>query len=83
MHFAFSAELLALQTKTRQFIAESVIPLEHDRRQTAHGPSPELRQALLDLAREHGLLTPHAAREMGGLGLSHVEKAKEHNEVAY
>ena len=50
MHFALSAELLALQVKTRQFIAESVIPLEHDRRQTAHGPSPELRQALLDRA---------------------------------
>jgi len=83
MHFALSAELLALQTKTRQFIAESVIPLEHDRRQTAHGPSPELRQALLDRAREHGLLTPHAAREMGGLGLNHVEKAIIFEEAGY
>ena len=83
MHFALPAEQLALQAKVRHFIAESVLPMEHDPRQTAHGPSPELRQTLLDRAREHGLLTPHASREMGGLGLSHIEKAIIFEEAGY
>jgi len=30
-----------------------------------------------------GLLTPHASREMGGLGLSHVEKAVVFEEAGY
>jgi len=83
MNFALSAELLALQAKVRQFVADVVIPLERDPRQTPHGPSAELRQVLLDQAREHGLLTPHASREMGGLGLSHIEKAIVFEEAGY
>lgn len=83
MHFALSAELLALQAKVRRFIAEEIIPMESDPRQTAHGPSAELRQELVEKARAHGLLTPHASREMGGLGLSHVEKAVVFEEAGY
>lgn len=83
MHFALSAELTALQAKVRQFVADVVIPLERDPRQTLHGPSPELRQVLIERAREHGLLTPHASREMGGLGLSHIEKAIIFEEAGY
>lgn len=83
MHFALTAELLALQDKVRRFIAEEIIPMENDPRQTAHGPSAELRQELVDKARAHGLLTPHASQEMGGLGLSHVEKAVIFEEAGY
>ncbi|MCY1394361.1 Caffeyl-CoA reductase-Etf complex subunit CarC [compost metagenome] len=83
MNFAMSEELLALQARVRRFIAEEVIPMENDPRCGAHGPSAELRQELVEKARRHGLLTPHASREMGGLGVSHVEKAVVFEEAGY
>lgn len=83
MNFALSAELLALKAKVRRFVAEEIIHLERDPRQTAHGPSADLRQELVEKARAHGLLTPHASREMGGLGLSHMEKAIVFEEAGY
>lgn len=46
MNFTLPDELLALQAKTRDFIAEQVIPLENDPRQDSHGPSDALRQDL-------------------------------------
>ncbi|MBZ9780594.1 acyl-CoA dehydrogenase family protein [Pseudomonas sp. REP124] len=83
MNFALSDDLLTLQAKVRQFIANEIIPMEQDPRQGPHGPSEELRQALVEKARAHGLLTPHASRDMGGLGLSHVAKAILFEEAAY
>lgn len=83
MHFSLSPDLLALQEKVRRFIAEEVIPLEDDPRQTAHGPSEALRRDLVERARAWGLLTPHASRDMGGLGLSHVAKAVIFEEAGY
>lgn len=75
MNFSLSPTLLELQQRTRRFIAECVMPYERDPRQSAHGPTEELRQELIAKAREAGLLTPHASLELGGLGLSHLEKA--------
>lgn len=83
MNFEIPAHLKDLQERTRQFIAEQVIPLEHDARQTEHGPSDELRQELVARAREAGLLTPHASEELGGLGLNHIEKAIVFEESGY
>lgn len=83
MNFELSAELLDLQQRTHRFIAEQVIPLENDPRQDRHGPSDELRRELVGRAREAGLLTPHASRELGGLGLSHVAKAIVFEEAGY
>ncbi|MCF5138178.1 acyl-CoA dehydrogenase family protein [Pseudomonas lactis] len=83
MNFTIPDELLALQEKTRLFIAEQVIPLENDPRQTAHGPSEALRQELIERARAAGLLTPHASREMGGQALSHAAKAIVFEEAGY
>ncbi|TDF84033.1 acyl-CoA dehydrogenase family protein [Pseudomonas sp. H9] len=83
MNFELPAELLALQAKVRRFIAEEIVPMEHDPRQTPHGPSAALRQDLVEKARAHGLLTPHASIAMGGLGLSHIEKAVIFEEAAY
>ncbi|EMN3327286.1 acyl-CoA/acyl-ACP dehydrogenase, partial [Pseudomonas aeruginosa] len=83
MNFTLPDELLALQAKTRDFIAEQVIPLENDPRQDSHGPSDALRQDLVARARAAGLLTPHASREMGGLALSHVAKAIVFEEAGY
>ncbi|MDY7547009.1 acyl-CoA dehydrogenase family protein [Glaciimonas sp. CA11.2] len=83
MNFSIPEDLLALQKKTRRFIAEEIIPMENDPRQSPHGPSAELRQVLIEKARAHGLLTPHASKKMGGLGLSHIEKAIVFEEAGY
>ena len=83
MNFSLAPELIALQEQTRQFIHETVIPLEGDPRETQHGPTPELRQELIGLAKKAGLLTPHASKKHGGLGLSHVEKAVVFEEAGY
>lgn len=83
MDFSLSPELIALRDQTRRFIAEKIIPYETDPRLTPHGPTEELRDELVALARAAGLLTPHAGREYGGLGLSHVEKAVMFEEAGY
>lgn len=83
MNFSISDELIELQEKTRAFIADQVIPLENDSRQTSHGPTESLRGELIARARSAGLLTPHASREMGGLGLSHLAKAIVFEEAGY
>lgn len=83
MDFSLSSELLELQARTRDFIAASIIPLEHDERQTPHGPAESLRTELIDRARRVGLLTPHASPDMGGLGLSHMAKAIVFEEAGY
>ncbi len=83
MDFSLSPELVALRDRTRAFIAEQVIPLERDARQTSHGPSEELRNELVARARAAGLLTPHASKALGGMGLSHIEKAIVFEEAGY
>jgi acyl-CoA dehydrogenase len=83
MDFAIDPDLVDLRERTRQFIAGEIIPMENDPRQTAHGPSEDLRNVLIAKARAAGLLTPHAPRELGGLGLSHVAKAIVFEEAGY
>jgi acyl-CoA dehydrogenase len=83
MDFNIPTELLALQQRTREFIAEHVIPLETRQQPHEHGPSDELRAELVARAREAGLLTSHASVEMGGLGLSHRAKALVFEEAGY
>ena len=73
--FSLPPALADLQARVRHFIAEQVIPLEADPRQGAHGPEPGLRDELVARARAAGLLTPHVARDFGGMALSHVERA--------
>jgi acyl-CoA dehydrogenase len=83
MDFSLTPAQLDLQQRTRSFIADKIIPFENDPRATAHGPTPELRAELVALARAAGLLTPHASVELGGLGLSHVDKAIVFEEAGY
>lgn len=83
MDFSIPPDLVELRERTRRFIAEQVIPCENDPRQGPHGPSEELRNELVGKARAAGLLTPHASREWGGLGLSHVAKAVVFEEAGY
>ena len=83
MDFDIPASILELRDRTRQFIAEQVLPFEDDPRQGPHGPDEALRRDLVERARQAGLLTPHASVEMGGLGLSHVAKAVVFEEAGY
>ena len=83
MDFTISPSLRELQATTRRFIAESVIPLENDPRQSSHGPDEALRRELVGLASQAGLLTPHASIAMGGMGLTHVAKAFVFEEAGY
>lgn len=83
MNFTLEPDICELRDRTRRFIAEQVIPLENDPRQSHHGPDQELRRELVERARAAGLLTLHASREMGGLGLSHVAKAAVFEEAGY
>lgn len=64
-----------LAARVREFVTTTVIPFEKDPRNTAHGPTDELRQELNALARHAGFLAPHVALRYGGLGLSHVQRA--------
>jgi alkylation response protein AidB-like acyl-CoA dehydrogenase len=81
--FELPADLRDLQARIRAFIVSEVIPLEHDPRRTPHGPAEELKRALNDKARAAGLLSPHVAREYGGLALSHVGRAVAFEEAGY
>lgn len=83
MDFSLSPELRDLQARVRAFIADEIIPMESDPRQTSHGPTPELRADLTAKARKAGLLTTHASKHLGGMGLSHIEKAIVFEEAGY
>lgn len=83
MDFSLTPKLEGLRDRTRAFIRDQVIPFEKDPRQNEHGPGENLRKELVELARKAGLLTPHASVEMGGLGLSHIEKAIVFEEAGY
>ena len=83
MDFTLSPDLRQLQERTREFITGQVMPLESEQDRHAHGPSDELRRELVERARRAGLLTPHASRAMGGIGLSHMAKAVVFEEAGY
>ena len=83
MDFSLSTAQQDLQARTRRFIADVVMPFENDSRQSGHGPDEALRDELVALARDAGLLTPHASVALGGLGLSHVDKAVVFEEAGY
>ncbi len=67
--FSLPEDLLQLKARVDAFIADQIVPFEKDKRQTRHGPTEELRLELIALARQAGLLSPHAPKEWGGLGL--------------
>ncbi len=73
--FTLSPAQSDLQARVSAFVAAKVLPFEGDPRNGSHGPSDELRIELNALAREAGLLAPHAPRQWGGMGLNHVDTA--------
>ena len=83
MNFDVSPALQELQQRVRRFIADEIVPMESDPRQTPHGPTEALRLELVAKARAAGLLSAHVSPEYGGLGLDHVGKAVFFEEAGY
>ncbi|MGV9722707.1 acyl-CoA dehydrogenase family protein [Nocardia beijingensis] len=73
--FAIPADLAAERDRVRRFVIDKIVPYERDPRLTAHGPTDELRQELVELARAEKLLTVQAPESLGGRGLTHIEQA--------
>lgn len=69
--FSLPPELLDLRERALAFVREKVVPLENDPRNEEHGVADSLRLELVASARSEGLLSPHAPREFGGLGLDY------------
>ena len=70
LNFALPSEVTDLAHKVKTFVVEKVIPYEKDPRWTSHGPTDDLRRELNELARQAGVLAPHAPEEFGGQELS-------------
>jgi len=83
MNIEVSEDIQNMQAQVRAFIRDEIVPMESDPRQTGHGPTEELRDVLVEKARQRGLLTPHASLEIKGAGLSHVAKAVIFEEAGY
>ena len=81
--FTLAPEHRELQARIRTFIADQIIPLEVDPRRTPHGPTEDLRRELIERGRQAGLLSPHVAREYGGMALTHMGRAIAFEEAGY
>lgn len=73
--FEIPTETTELAQRIRAFVTEKVIPLEKDPRLTVHGPNESLRDEMVALARDAGLLTFQAQKRFGGLEPSHLDQA--------
>jgi acyl-CoA dehydrogenase len=75
LNFSLPSEVTDLAHRVKTFVIDKVIPYEKDPRWTSHGPTDELRHELNELARQAGVLAPHAPEEFGGQKLSHIGRA--------
>jgi len=75
MDFTIPPELEELGQRIRTFVTSRIVPFETDRRWTDHGPTEDLRQEMVELARQEGVLAPHVGRRWGGMGLTHLGRA--------
>lgn len=73
--FEIPDEVQAAADEIGAFVREQVVPYETDPRLGEHGPSEELRDELIGLAREAGLLSFQVPERFGGREPSHVEQA--------
>lgn len=73
--FEPSAKLRDLRERTLAFVREKIVPFETDERNGQYRVEDSLREEMVGLAAAAGLLSPHAPREYGGLGLDHRELA--------
>ena len=72
-----------LAQRTREFVAEVVIPVEEETGGSVHAAPDELRRSLQKQARAAGLLAPHVPVEWGGCGLDVRGQAVVFEEAGY
>ncbi|MBL8651126.1 MAG: acyl-CoA/acyl-ACP dehydrogenase [Sphingopyxis sp.] len=75
IEFSLPPEIAALRKRVEDFIATEVVPLEDDPRCGQYSVEESLREELVAKGRAAGLLSPHAPRDYGGLGLNHCDCA--------
>ena len=73
--FEIPADMLELRDRVRAFVTTTVVPYERDPRLTQHGPTDSLREELVALARDAGLLSIQVPERFGGKGLTHLQQA--------
>ncbi len=73
--FEVPDKLVELRDQVRTFVEEQIVPFEKDPRLTVHGPTEGLRDEMVALAREAGLLTIQAPARFGGMEPTHLEQA--------
>ncbi len=73
--FEIPTQTARLRDEISAFVTEHVVGYETDPRMSRHGPNEELRNELVGLARNAGLLTFQAPRRFGGREPSHAEQA--------
>src|ERR1700729_1604629 len=83
MDITVPAGVSELAQRTREFIAEVVIPVEEETGGSVHAAPDELRRALQKQAAEAGLLAPHVPAEWGGCGLDVRGQAVVFEEAGY
>src|SRR5690606_42154253 len=79
--FSIPADLAAERDRIRRFVTEKIVPFERDPRLTAHGPTDELRQEMVELARAEKLLTIQAPEALGGRGQIGRASCRERGEI--
>jgi len=73
--FQIPSETTELAERIRTFVVEKIVAFEKDPRLTAHGPTEDLRDEMVGLARNAGLLTLQAPRRFGGIEPTHLDQA--------
>ena len=71
IEFEVLAEVAELRDRVRAFVIDKVVPFESDPRNDVYTIQDSLRRELVELARGDGVLSPHAPKAYGGLGLDH------------
>ena len=75
MEFSLSPEVCDLRDRIAKFVREEIVPHETDPRCREKMLPDSLRLELVEKTKNAGLISPHAPKEFGGLGLNHRDLA--------
>jgi len=81
--FTHDPQAIEVAGRTRQVIADVVIPIEQETLGVIHDAPEELRRRLQDAARAAGVFAPHLSPAWGGLGLDRRSQVPVFEEAGY